>query len=212
MDLNLLDRFITITGKRNSGKSELAKYLFSKWKGKYDQHFIISATDFSHFWNSVTQAKNIFSDYDEGWVTRLMEKMKEENEGKTRKSHGFKRVLLILDDVMASNTGHRLKSLESLAQKGRHYGIDVWVICQWYLKVSPAQRNNTDILFYGKNSRASNELLESEANNGSLSRQEFMSMIQRNTDDYHFLVINNNSSNTSDLKKTYGKFKVPDIE
>lgn len=209
MDFDIKDAYVIVCGKRGSGKSYFCKYLLENVKSNFDQTFVCTATDFNGFWQKVLPRQNIFEGYDQNWVKKMMDKMAEHNEGKDQKHPQFRRVLLVLDDIFADKKGHQLATLDSLSMKGRHYGVTVIQVLQHYTKASPAQRSNADYIFFFKNNRAGMELLEDEFNNGNLSKKEFLSLVDQNTNDHHCFVINNKSSTSADLNSMYGTFKVP---
>jgi hypothetical protein len=46
---------------------------------------------------------------------------------------------------------------------------------------------------------------------GNISQKEFVDLYHSNTNDYNFLVINNNSTtDNNDIKQIYGRIKTPD--
>jgi hypothetical protein len=103
----------------------------------------------------------------------------------------------------------KFMGLDQLAMRGRHYGISVILISQFFTKITPAQRNNADFLFIGRQNRASYEMIEEQLNNTELSKKEFLEMIRKSTSNYYFLIVNQSSNSSSDIKNTFGKFKVP---
>lgn len=208
MEIDTVQKFITLVGRRGSGKSEMCRYLFMNEKHKYDGCFVISPTDFSGFWAKLVGKERVKDSYDEQWVNKLLDRMKTINEGKDKKSPQFKNVLLILDDVFGSVRGHELKTLTKICQAGRHYGVTIFAVAQYLTNISPSQRQNSDYIFFGKNNKASNDLLEKEFNLG-LDRQQFRGMVERCSNDHNFLVINNNAYNVGDLNSVYGKMSVP---
>ena len=54
------------------------------------------------------------------------------------------------------------------------------------------------------------KLLSSEFLMGDISQKEFMNIYHQNTQDFNFLVINNNSVKDNDIDKIYGRIKVPE--
>ena len=54
------------------------------------------------------------------------------------------------------------------------------------------------------------QLLSSEFLMGDISKKEFIDIYHKNTQDYNFLVINNNSVKDNDIDKIYGRIKVPE--
>lgn len=208
MDINLIQKFVSICARRGAGKSELCRYLYLTQKSQFDSVFVISPTDFSGFWSQMVGSDRVKTHYDEEWVDSLLKRMAAVNKGKSKKATDFKNVMLVLDDVFAEVRGHQLKSLTKLCQAGRHYGITILAVSQFFTNISPSQRQNSDYIFYGKCNRASKELLEHEFNLG-MDSKEFLSMVERATEDHGFLVIDNAASSIGNLNFVYGRVKVP---
>lgn len=209
MIIDLTCKFFTLVGRRGSGKSTTLKHLLKQQGGRFKEIFLICPSSFNGDFKEVIKDENIFEEYDEDWIMKLIKKMTDANKGKTKDSKEFKHVLLILDDVVSGDkSGHYMKSLKILAARGRHTGISVGITAQWLTSISPMQRLNSDYLFIGKTNAASIGILYDEFNLSNMSEKEFRKFIQKNTDDYRFLVINNNASNTSNLKEVYGSIKV----
>jgi hypothetical protein len=211
-DISLKQTYAVICGRRNCGKSVLLRYLYEMKRHEFNKIFVISPTDYiSKFWEKLVGTECVFPEYNDDWVMKLFDKMKTANEGIDKKSPNFKNVLIILDDCFDGYTrGHdkEMRSLSKIASQGRHWGVSCCCIVQYFTSLSPLQRNNASYIFYGKNNKASNELLESQFNLG-LSSKEFLKMIDDCTDNHNFLIINNEASNTSNLDSVYGKIKVP---
>jgi len=215
MEFDVQDKFITIVAMRGSGKSELVKYILQNYLHDFDQYFIFSGTMFSGFYEKMNiPKKHLFSECNEEWMKNLMSKMERVNQGKNKHSPDFKRCLLVMDDMLTNSRGSHDKKfayLDMIAQKGRHLGLTLILISQYYTKISPTQRSNSDYLFIGRQNRASYELIESQLNNTSLDKKEFMDMLRKNTSDFNFLIMNQ-STNTSDINSSFGRFKVPNVK
>ena len=208
-DIDFRQKFIMICGRRGSGKSEIMRFLYLKKRHLFHKTFVISPTDFSGFWQKLVGKENVFEKYDEEWINKLLDRMKSTNKDKDKKGPDFKNVLLILDDVFSGLKGHTLKSLHKIATSGRHYGLTLTYVIQWLTNVDPTSRGNSDLIFYGKCNKNSNEILEEEFNLG-LSKQEFMDMCERCTNNHSFLVINNTASDMGNLNSVYGQMCVPE--
>jgi len=208
-DIDLRQKYITLIGRRGSGKSEVAKYLVNTYKDSFQNMFVFCPTDFNGYWKNIVGKHRVFDNYNEQWVEKLMAKMRSVNEGKLKTAKDFFNVLLVLDDVMAGVRGHQFQTLDKLASISRHLGITTITLVQYFTSLSPKQRLNSDFIFYGKCNLQSNELLAKEFNLG-LDKKTFLKMVEESTDNHSFLVLNNCASNMGDLKEVYGVFKVPE--
>ena len=67
----LINRCIIIAGKRNSGKSEFAKYLVKMFIKDFDKVFVISpSAQINREWDSIipNPERTVFGEYDENWI------------------------------------------------------------------------------------------------------------------------------------------------
>jgi len=103
LTIELQDCFSLVIGRRGSGKSVLLKWLIRQSRNLFSEVFIFSPSSFSGYWSDVLDESNIFLEYDETWVQKLVDKMTGLNKGKNQQSPDFKRVMLVLDDVISSD-------------------------------------------------------------------------------------------------------------
>lgn len=203
--LDLKDKTILLVARRGSGKSELIKYLIQEYENLFETTIVISTTDFSGFYKSVVAEKNISLEYKDEIIEKLLNKLERVNKNKNQKSHDFKRVLLILDDVISDTRLAHSKSLEKVYTKGRHYGITLILASQYIKKISPAMRENTDYIFVGKITEGSRDIICTEFSDFYTSK-EMDEIIRENAGrDYEFVIINCAASNK---EKSMGLFKV----
>ena len=75
MDFTIKNKAISIISKRNSGKSQLVKYLIkdSIREKHFNKIFVISSTNcVNHFYNEFIEPTCIFDSYSEDWVEKLI--------------------------------------------------------------------------------------------------------------------------------------------
>jgi hypothetical protein len=134
--------------------------------------------------------------------------MTEINSGKS--DDEAKHILLILDDCCSDSNFHQSKTLKKLATRGRHIKIAVMITCQYIYQIPPVIRNNCDFIYVGQMNQQGLKLLTDEFLMGSIDKKEFVDLYHSNTNDYNFLVINNNSTtDNNDISKIYGRIKCP---
>ena len=210
MELQLRNKIICFCAKRNSGKSQLLRYLLLKSKHLFKKIFVICPTEsVNRFYSDIIPKENIFDQYSEDWVENLIKKMTQINAGKSDKESSH--VLLILDDCCSDTNFHQSKSLKKLATRGRHIKIGVMITAQYLFSVPPIFRNNSDTILVGQMNTQSIHLLMSEFMMGDISNKDFLDLYHSNTSDYGFLVINNNSSSdNSNIDTLYGSIKTPE--
>ena len=210
MNFEINNKIICFCAKRNSGKSQLLRYLVTCSKNRFSKIFAICPTEsVNHFYSDLIPASNIFPQYKEEWVESLISKMTEINSGKNDKE--AKHILLILDDCCSDSNFHQSKTLKKLATRGRHIKIAVMITCQYIYQIPPVIRNNCDYIYVGQMNQQGLKLLTDEFLMGNIDKKEFVDLYHNNTNDYNFLVINNNSTtDNNDIKQIYGRIKTPD--
>jgi hypothetical protein len=210
MNFEINNKIICFCAKRNSGKSQLLRYLVTCSKNRFSKIFVICPTEsVNHFYSDLVPASNIFPQYKEEWVESLISKMTEINSGKNDKE--AKHILLILDDCCSDSNFHQSKTLKKLATRGRHIKIAVMITCQYIYQIPPVIRNNCDYIYVGQMNQQGLKLLTDEFLMGNIDKKGFVDLYHNNTNDYNFLVINNNSTtDNNDIKQIYGRIKTPD--
>ncbi len=140
---------ITMTAKRNSGKSVLLKDLCHKIKKWYSQVYVFSLTaalqpDLFDF----VKKENIINGFSEEklealWksqdaeVTRL-KKMKKDPDD-------IPKILIIFDDIIASPLVRNSKMLKNIFVAGRHLHFASFFLTQGFKAIPPILRVNTDV-------------------------------------------------------------------
>jgi len=210
MDFEIKNKIICFCAKRNSGKSQLLRYLVNCSKDLFSKIFVICPTEsVNHFYKDLVPAQNIFPQYKEEWVESLITKLTDVNSGKNDRD--AKHILLILDDCCSDTKFHTSKTLKQLATRGRHIKIAVMITCQYIYQIPPVIRNNCDYIYVGQMNQQGLKLLTDEFLMGNIDKKQFVDLYHSNTNDYNFLVINNNStSDNNDIKQIYGRIKTPD--
>ena len=209
IDLEILNKTVSLIAKRNSGKSVLLRYLVKQRKNKFDKIFVISPTEeVSHFYKDITDKNCIFYEWKEDWAEQLIKRMTETNSGVPEKKR--KQILVILDDIFADMNAANSPALKKIYLRGRHIGIAVIATCQYLYNLPPICRNNTDWVLVGQMNQASKQLLGDEYLFGDIDKKDFIKLYNRSTIDYQFLVINTSSVKDDDLNQIYGVIKTPE--
>ena len=210
MEFEIKNKIICFCAKRNSGKSQLLRYLVNCSKDLFSKIFVICPTEsVNHFYKDLVPAQNIFPQYKEEWVESLITKLTDVNSGKNDRD--AKHILLILDDCCSDTKFHTSKTLKQLATRGRHIKIAVMITCQYIYQIPPVIRNNCDYIYVGQMNQQGLKLLTDEFLMGNIDKKQFIDLYHSNTNDYNFLVINNNSTtDNNDIKQIYGRIKTPD--
>ena len=208
IEITLLNKTISLVGKRCSGKSELLKFLVSYERKKFHKIFCICPTEaVNGFYSKLIPSNCIFDEWTEEWTNNLIKQMTETNKGKQPNER--KNVLLILDDLICDVNFASSPSLKKLYSRGRHINISIIITQQYMYGIPPVCRNNTDFCLVSQLNRASIMLLLDEYMSGEIDRKQFIDLYNRATIDYNFLVINCNSVKSGDLNEIYGIIKAP---
>lgn len=197
MKFDIIAKIISIVAKRGSGKSELVKHILRLYNNLFIAVFLISPTEFTDAYKGLIPDNRIYTEYNEEWVMRLIHKMEQENKQKSKEEK--KNILLILDDCLSDITmrSSKIKSLKILASRGRHMSISVIITAQSLKQLSPIFRQNTDYLICGKMIRSDIENVEKEFRS-NMSKNEFIEMLEENTNNYGFVIINNTTNKDDD--------------
>ena len=209
MNFELKDKAMLLAAKRGSGKSELLKYIVNMFRSDFKKIFVICPSEaVNKFFSTFIAKEDIFHKYEESWCLKLMDKMEKLNKDKPKDQ--LHRLLLILDDCSSDVKFSQSDSIKRIFTRGRHCGLALIVTAQYLYQLPPVCRGNCDFVAVSQMNRQGLEILTSEYLMGNISKVDFMKMYYRNTSDYGFLLISNNSANDNDnLDEIYGKIKVP---
>ncbi len=211
MEIEIVNKTISLVAKRNSGKSQLLRYLVSENKPEFEKIFVISPTEeINKFYTStgLVEPNCVFDSWSEDWAEKLISKMTRINKDKPADER--KNVLLILDDCMADTQFAYSPALKKIYLRGRHINIACIATCQYLYNLPPICRNNCDFCLVGQMNRSSINLLAEEYLSGDLAKPDFVKLYHRATKDYGFLVINCTSiKDNEDLNQIYGIIKTP---
>ena len=206
----LKNKIVSLIGKRNSGKSQMLRYLYNQQKHLFRAVFVVCPTEtVNSFYSDLVKKENIFDSYNEEWVEKLITKMTQVNAGKSEKDASH--ILLILDDLCSDTNFHQSKSFKKLCTRGRHVKISVIITSQYIYQIPPVARNNSDFILCSQMNTQGLDLLSTEFLFGNLSKKDFIDLYYKNTADYGFLVINNNCTKSNDdINEIYGSLRVPE--
>lgn len=208
MDFEILNKTILVVAKRNSGKSQLIRYLVLVNQHLFNKIFLICPTEsVNGFYSDIIEKKNILTSYNEDFINNLVETMTRANSNQPKNKR--QNILLILDDCISDATIKNSKPFELLFTRGRHINISIIFVSQ-YLKaaITPVIRNNIDFCLFSQVNAQGLRLIFDEYNY-NLSKQDFYELFKKATKDYGFLVINNNSVKNGDIDEIYGMIKTP---
>ena len=80
INIDIVDKAISIVAKRNSGKSYLLRYLVKKQAHKFNKIFVICPTDsINSFYSTITDKACIFNEFNENWANQLIDQLMQAN-------------------------------------------------------------------------------------------------------------------------------------
>lgn len=171
-----------ISGKTNSGKTHLCKYLLYKLRNEDIEVFIFSSTAKPEHWPMVDE-KKIINVFDE----RLI------NDIRASETVFGNHKIIVVDDFLADVKPNN-KTLANLFTKGRHTNTSVILITQRLNGFSPTIRVNASCIFLTKTiSRSDLQLLYSEYGTVRFrTKYQFFEYIIENTKAFGVIKISEN--------------------
>ena len=211
INFTILNKCVSLCAMRGSGKSEMLRYLVMAEQEKFNKIFVISPTNkINNFYDDFVKPENIFDEYNDEWIDKLMIEMAKVNKGKTTQKDKPKNILLILDDCCSNTRFHSSKSFEKIFTTGRHYFISLIITTQFLHHIPPSARSNSDFILVSTLNNNNVQILCDEYTLGSIDKKEFIEMYRRLSKDYGFLLINNSSvKDNNDYNSIYGSIRVP---
>ena len=209
MDFELLNKTVCLCGKRHNGKSELIKYIISLYGHQFNKIFVICPSEaVNKFYSKVLPPENIFTEYSEEWIEKLMKRLIQINVGKNDDNSAH--ILLIMDDCVSDVNMHSAKNFEKIFTRGRHLKISLMITTQYPYLIPPVARINCDFILVGQLNKQGLKVMSDEFLMGDISPKEFNKMYYESTNDYGFLIINNNSTaSNNNVNSLYGSVRVP---
>jgi len=205
---------IICNGKRRSGKNFLTRDLcYNYFRGRVDNVFLFSPTSEIAI-NSCdfVPIEYRYQEYDMNIVDMILKRQTHliKNSLNNTKKH---RILLILDDLQASNDGKKRRHIEKLFLTARHFRISLIVNFQFpKVDMSPTIRDNVDVIFvFQQNNFNNKELFVLQYLNTDDKKNAGYELINKYAEGYQVLVISNTmtSNNYEDFCFYYTADDVP---
>ena len=180
MNFELLNKTVCLCGKRHSGKSELIKYIISLYGHQFNKIFVICPSEaVNKFYSKVLPPENIFTEYSEEWIEKLMKRLIQINVGKTDDNSAH--ILLIMDDCVSDVNMHSAKNFEKIFTRGRHLKISLMITTQYPYLIPPVARINCDYILVGQLNKQGLKVMSDEFLMGDVSPKEFIKMFYEST-------------------------------
>ena len=175
-----------IYGQRRTGKTTWLRWLLHQYQHDYDRVVCFSSTNFKGEFQKIMNPNLCFPHYDEDTLQAILDNQKTTPEEKRE------RILVILDDVLDSESQFRKRGKNALVtcySMGRHYNISV-IMCTQYAKSIPTSwRRNVDfaVIFYTFSADMADIYYKEYG--ALLGRSQFMSILQQCTTEHQALVV-----------------------
>ena len=135
-------RVCLIVGKRNTGKSVLAKDLMY-FKRHFPAGLVMSGTEEGNSWyGSWVPDSFIYHEFDKGVIEGVIERQR-----RLSKHGKAKNVFLVLDDVLYDKRLLKEKCMRALCFNGRHWKCHLFILAQYLMDVPPDIRTQIDYVF-----------------------------------------------------------------
>ena len=209
INFTCLNKCISLSAMRGSGKSEMLRYLVMAEQHKFNKIFVISPTNITNsFYNDFIPKENIFSEWSDEWIEKLIEILKNLNKNKKCQSDKPHNVLLILDDCCSNTKFHNSKTFEKVFTTCRHFFLSCIITSQYITHIPPSARTNCNFIIVSNLNNHNVQILADEYTQGNCTRKQFIEMYKKAIPDHGFLLINNSSTKNNNIDEIYGILKV----
>ena len=196
--------FTLITGSKNSGKSELCRYIIRQYAQDFSNVEVIAPTMLNGFYQKIIPESHIRDTYSNEFVQELLAKQV------VRKKSGKPiHLLLIFDDILACEAirfeTRKANVLNTLFCANRHYLVSLVIIVQKMKGVPPLCRLNVDYVCFTRCMRSAWADIYEEYS-GNADKKEFFKMLEESTMDYKILMYRAKVARSSEH---YSCFRIP---
>ena len=194
---------VTIVGAKASGKTELIRYLCYQYATDFQAIIVISPTSLNGFYQKFLPEAHIHSEYDPALIEKILERQE-----KLKSQGKISNVLLIMDDILSSQTTEFEKKkanvLSKLWSANRHWHISVVFVTQRLRACPKMCRENSDWVLICRTMRSAWDDIHDEF--GTMDKREFYKFLEDGTRDYGILRY---KANVSDSSEHYSGFRLP---
>ncbi len=203
------DAFISVFGKRRTGKSFLVRWLLYLKRHRFRHGLVITKTKHNGYWQNYFPMNVVHGDYDPKIIENFLIyqlKLQEYNKHHPEKPLNTKAVI-ILDDIIADHYIRYCDALATLCYNGRHFDVMVIVCSQYVYGLPPGVRGNSDFVFtFTQGQKRQRKALTEDYGDKIYDEKFFLKMLDLNTQERNALVINLSDPNC-DLDQMFFKFQ-----
>lgn len=178
-------------GRRHSGKSILIRDILHNKKSELPVGLVMSHTDhLGHFYDKFIPNILIHKHYDSNQITKLFQRQEKALDEGWVNPNAF----LLLDDVLSDKAWKNDPNMSEIYYNGRHYKLLSILGMQTPMGIPSGLRGQIDYTFIFKTNIESDKKKLYEHYAGCFKSFEiFKIVLDATTEDYHCLVIDNNS-------------------
>ena len=195
--------FCSCVGAKNSGKSELVRFITYTYAPSFSYVTVISPTALNGFYDGFIPKQHIHDKYSDELIEGIVAK-----QAALKKAGKPCQMLLILDDILASPDirfeARKASVLNLLFAANRHYGISILIVAQKLKGLPTLCRQNVDFVCLTRCMRSAWPDIHEEY--GNCEKKEFYKMFEDCTSDYKVLMYKAKVMRASDH---YSCFSVP---
>jgi hypothetical protein len=182
-------RVILLIGKRNTGKSVLAKDLLYH-KRHLPAGVVMSGTEEGNgYYSGWVPDSFIYNDFDKGVIDGVIDRQR-----RLSKIDKAKNVFLVLDDCLYDKKLLREKCMRALFMNGRHWKVYMLLTAQYMMDVPPDIRSQIDYVFVLRENILQNRKRLYDTFFGVFpSFDVFCQVMDKCTENYECIVLDNTS-------------------
>ena len=182
-------RVILLIGKRNTGKSVLAKDLLYH-KRHLPAGVVMSGTEEGNgYYSGWVPDSFIYNDFDKGVIDGVIDRQR-----RLSKVDKAKNVFLVLDDCLYDKKLLREKCMRALFMNGRHWKVYMLLTAQYMMDVPPDIRSQIDYVFVLRENILQNRKRLYDTFFGVFpSFDIFCQVMDKCTENYECIVLDNTS-------------------
>lgn len=182
-------RVILLIGKRNTGKSVLAKDLLYH-KRHLPAGVVMSGTEEGNgYYSGWVPDSFIYNDFDKGVIDGVIDRQR-----RLSKTGKAKNVFLVLDDCLYDKKLLREKCMRALFMNGRHWKVYMLLTAQYMMDVPPDIRSQIDYVFVLRENILQNRKRLYDTFFGVFpSFDIFCQVMDKCTENYECIVLDNTS-------------------
>lgn len=168
---------ILVFGKRRTGKSFFTKWYLSERREDFDELFVFTKTKCNGWYQKFLPEPFIYDGYQADKAEQILNHAKDMQEKEMDGKGPEPRIFFLGDDLISDHSHRHDETLDALYTMGRHVGITVAYLSQKFKAVTPAIRDNADIIVIFTMFNANEAQQIAEEMMGNINKRTAMELI-----------------------------------